>query len=262
MPITAAAKTDVGRSRPSNEDAFGLFADLHLYIVADGMGGHAAGEVASQMAVDVMRDYIASAQNQTDITLSFDVPPDVPLPARRLVVAAKLANQKVYEAGLSDSRLAGMGTTAVSVIVDGQTAYVTHAGDSRAYLIRSGTIKQITEDHSLLNEYISQGLLSPADALTHPLKHVITRALGSSPKIDMDVKIIPLLPGDLFLLCSDGLSNLATDQEIYREVVDSRIHLEEGCKRLIELAFQKESDDNITVLLIAYEDPACSDIGF
>ncbi|HLB94803.1 MAG TPA: Stp1/IreP family PP2C-type Ser/Thr phosphatase [Nitrospiria bacterium] len=254
MPITAAAKTDVGRSRASNEDAFGLFADLHFYIVADGMGGHAAGEVASQMAVEVMRDYIASTQNQTDVTLPFDAPPDMPLPAQRLLVAGKLANQKIYQLSRSDSKLTGMGTTMASLIVDGQTAYVTHAGDSRAYLIRSGAIKQITEDHSLVNEYISQGLLSPADAATHPLKHVITRALGSSPKIDMDVKTIPLLPGDLFLLCSDGLSNLATDQEIYSRIADSRNHLGEGCKCLIELAFQKKSDDNITVVLIAYED--------
>lgn len=254
MPITAAAKTDVGRSRASNEDAFGLFTDLHLYIVADGMGGHAAGEVASQTAVDVMRDYIASTQNQADITLPFDVRPDMPLPAQRLLVAGKLANQKIYQLSRSESKLAGMGTTMVSLIVDGQTAYVTHAGDSRAYLIRNGTIKQITVDHSLVNEYISQGLLSPEEASTHPLKHVITRALGSSPKIDMDVKTIPLLPGDLFLLCSDGLSNLATEQEIYSRIADSRTHLEEGCKRLIELAFQKESDDNITVLLVAYED--------
>lgn len=254
MYVAAFGKTDVGRSRASNEDAFGLFADLHLYIIADGMGGHAAGEVASQMAVDVMQDYIASTQNQTDITLPFDVPPGMPLPAQRLLVAGKLANQKIYQLSRSESQLAGMGTTMVSLIVDGQTAYVTHAGDSRAYLIRSGTIKQVTEDHSLVNEYISQGLLSPADASTHPLKHVITRALGSSPKIDMDVKTIPLLPGDLFLLCSDGLSSFATEQEIYSRIADSRTHLEEGCKRLIELALQKGGDDNITVLLAAYED--------
>jgi len=247
-------RSEIGLARASNQDAFAIIDRLGLWAVADGMGGHAAGEVASQMAVEVMRDYIASTQNQTDVTLPFDAPPDMPLPAQRLLVAGKLANQKIYQLSRSDSKLTGMGTTMASLIVDGQTAYVTHAGDSRAYLIRSGAIKQITEDHSLVNEYISQGLLSPADAATHPLKHVITRALGSSPKIDMDVKTIPLLPGDLFLLCSDGLSNLATDQEIYSRIADSRNHLGEGCKCLIELAFQKKSDDNITVVLIAYED--------
>jgi protein phosphatase len=216
------------------------------------MGGHAAGEVASQMAVEVMRDYIASTQNQPEITLPFDVPPDVPQPARRLVVAAKLANQKIYELGRSEPKLTGMGTTLVGLMVEGQAAYVTHAGDSRAYLIRGGTIRQVTQDHSLVNEYIRQGLLLPEEAASHPLKHVITRALGSGPKVDLDLQTISLREGDLLLLCSDGLSNVATDQEIYNRLADSRNHLEEGCKRLIELAFEKGSDDNITVVLFSY----------
>jgi PPM family protein phosphatase len=254
MPVNAHGTTDIGRSRSSNEDAFGVLDDQHLYIVADGMGGHAAGEVASQMAVEVVRDYIASTQHQTEITLPFDVPPEWPRPAQQLVVAAKLANQKIFELGRSEPKLTGMGTTLVCLLVDGATAYITHAGDSRAYLIRGGTIQQITQDHSLVNEYIRQGLLLPEEASSHPLKHVITRAMGSNPKIDLDLQNIPLREGDMFLLCSDGLSNVATDQEIYDRLNDCNKRLEEGCKRLIELAFEKGSDDNITVVLLSYSE--------
>jgi PPM family protein phosphatase len=252
MPTTAFGLTDTGQGRSSNEDAYGLFEDLHLYIVADGMGGHAAGEVASRMAVDAVQDYMASAENQKKVATFPDIPQDLPPLAQRLVAAGKSANQKIHQLGQTERRYNGMGTTMVSFVVNGNTTYIAHAGDSRAYLIRNGTIKQITDDHSLINEYIRQGLLTHEDAAIHPLKHVITRALGTSPQIDFDVNIISLIDGDFLLLCSDGLSNPLSDQDILKQVVDSRTHLKDGCSHLIRMALDKGADDNITVILFSY----------
>jgi PPM family protein phosphatase len=252
MPISAFGITDVGLGRSSNEDAYGLFEDLHLYIVADGMGGHAAGEVASQMAVDAIRDYMASDENPKEAATFPDIPRSLPPLAQRLVAAGKSANQKIHQLGQSEPKYTGMGTTMVSLVVNGNMTYTAHTGDSRAYLIRNGTIKQITEDHSLINEYIRQGLLTKEDAAIHPLKHVITRALGTGPQIDIDVNVVSLMDGDLLLLCSDGLSNPLTDQEILKQVLDNRANLKDGCMRLIKLALDKGADDNITVILFSY----------
>ena len=252
MSFTAFGRTDVGRGRSSNEDAYGVFEDLHLYIVADGMGGHAAGEVASRIAVDVIRDYMASEENQKGGTTYPDIPQNLPPLAQRLVAAGKLANQKIHQMGQSESKYAGMGTTMVSFATDGNMTYIAHAGDSRAYLIRNGTIQQVTEDHSLINEYIRQGLLSQKDAAAHPHKHVITRALGTSPQVDIDLNVVSLIDGDLILLCSDGLSNPLSDQEILKQVLGSHADLKNGCMQLIQLALDKGADDNITVILFSY----------
>lgn len=252
MSIKAFGKTDIGRSRTSNEDSFSLSDELQLYVVADGMGGHAAGEVASRMAVELVQQYMLETQQESDITLPFDVSSDLPPIARRLVVAGKLANQKIHELGQSKKKYSGMGTTLVSLTIKDGKAYVSHAGDSRAYLIRNETIKQITQDHSLVNEYVSQGILSEDETATHPLKHVITRALGSSAQIEMEVNTLEVENGDLFLLCSDGLSNPISDEDICKQAQKNQEGLEEACKHLINFALEKGADDNITVLLINY----------
>jgi protein phosphatase len=148
-----------------------------------------------------------------------------------------------------------MGTTMVSVLMDQDAAYVAHVGDSRAYLIRNGKIQQLTKDHSLINDYISQGLLKIEEAGQHPLKHVITRALGSSGKVDVDVKTVPLSHGDTFLLCSDGLSNLLTDEEMHINGLDSLQDPQAACQRLIDLANKNGGEDNITVILITSTHP-------
>jgi protein phosphatase len=216
------------------------------------MGGHAAGEVASGMAVDVIRDFIASTHGEDEITLPFDVPNDLPYPARRLVASAKLANQKIYEMGRSNPKYNGMGTTMVGLLAEKDAVYVMHAGDSRAYLIRGGAIRRITQDHSLVNEYIVQGLLSEKEASAHPHKHVVTRALGSSPYVEIDVSTVPLRNGDLFLLCTDGLTNPVSDKEICSQVTETRSPLQKISQKLIDLAFKKGADDNITVVLVSY----------
>ncbi|MBI3610538.1 MAG: Stp1/IreP family PP2C-type Ser/Thr phosphatase [Nitrospirae bacterium] len=251
MQIKAFGQSDVGRVRSSNEDAWGVFPDLRFFIVADGMGGHAAGEVASHMAVDTMRDFIQTTAQSSEITWPVDVDRNLSLPAKRLVAAGKLANEKIYQTSRSNPKLAGMGTTMVAGLIDEDIAYIAHAGDSRAYLIRDDKIQQLTQDHSLINDYITQGLLKMEEAGQHPLRHVITRALGSNAKIDVDLKTVPLVHGDAFLLCSDGLSNLLTEEEMRLNRPGSPEDLPAACQRLIELANKKGGEDNITVVLIS-----------
>jgi protein phosphatase len=245
VKIEAAGLTDVGRLRTSNEDALGVFTDRNLFIVADGMGGHAAGEVASRMAVDTIRSLM-----QSDLESPRTSPADLPVLAARLIQAHELTNQKIYEAGRASPQLNGMGTTVISMLTEGRLAHVAHVGDSRLYLARDGRIEQVTRDHSLINDYIQQGILTAEQAERHPLKHVITRALGSSATVTVDYQQIPLQHEDLFLLCSDGLSNLLSSDEILDALKGTETHLVQGCRRLIEQANRKGGDDNITVILV------------
>jgi len=250
MQLKAYGQSNVGRVRSSNEDAWGVYPDLQFYVVADGMGGHAAGEIASRMAVDSMREFIESSLPASEVTWPADVDQKLPLPIRRLVAAGKLANEKIFQSSRSESKLNGMGTTMVAILVDQDTAYVAHVGDSRAYLIRDEKISRLTEDHSLINDYITQGLLKSEEAHQHPLKHVITRALGSSGRVEVDVKPVSIRNGDVFLLCSDGLSNLLTDEEMCTTGVDAVENPRSVCDRLIDFANLKGGEDNITVVVI------------
>ena len=252
MPFIAFGDTDIGPTRSSNEDSYCLVPNLNLDIVADGMGGHAAGEVASKMAVEIIRDFMTSTQDLKTFTPPPGVSPDLPAIAQRLSAAGKLANQKIFELGHSESKYNGMGTTMVSFISNGNESFVAHAGDSRAYLIREGSIDQLTMDHSLIGEYLRLGRISSDDVNRHPLKHVITRALGTTEQVEIDVTPVSLRDGDFLLLCSDGLSNPLSDEDILTKVMESGKNIEEGCKKLIRLALDKGADDNITVILLHY----------
>jgi len=250
IEIKAYGQSDVGRVRSSNEDAWGVFPDLQFFVVADGMGGHAAGEIASRMAVDIMHDFIESSLPSSEVTWPAEIDMNLPLPVRRLVAAGKLANEKIFQSSRAQSKLSGMGTTMVAVLIDQNTAYIAHVGDSRAYLLRDEKISRLTEDHSLINDYITQGLLKSEEAQQHPLKHVITRALGSSGRVEVDVKPVPLQHGDVILLCSDGLSNLLTDEEMSATGFDALQDPRSVCERLIDFANLKGGEDNITVIVI------------
>jgi len=254
MQIKSYGQSDVGRVRSSNEDAWGVFQDLQFFVVADGMGGHAAGEIASRMAVDTMRDFVTSSVLSSEVTWPADVDRSLPVPIKRLVSAGKLANDKIYQASRANSKLNGMGTTMVAVLMDEDAAYVAHVGDSRAYLIRNGKIERLTQDHSLINDYITQGLLKPEEAGQHPLKHVITRALGSNLKVEVDVRAVPIRNGDIVLLCSDGLSNFVTDEEIQTVSLESPQDPRNTCQHLIDFANDKGGEDNITVVMITRTD--------
>ncbi|MBI3596352.1 MAG: Stp1/IreP family PP2C-type Ser/Thr phosphatase [Nitrospirae bacterium] len=251
MQIKSYGQSDVGRVRSSNEDAWAVFPDLQFFVVADGMGGHAAGEIASHMAVDTMHDFMRTSVQASEVTWPADMDRNLPVPIRRLVAAGKLANEKIFQASRSNSKLNGMGTTMVAILIDQGTAYVGHVGDSRAYLFRDGKIDRLTEDHSLINDYIHQGLLKIEEANQHPLKHVITRALGSGLKVEVDVKSVPLREGDALLLCSDGLSNLLTDEELRTTSLDFLKEPQIVCQRLIDLANEKGGEDNVTVVFIS-----------
>jgi PPM family protein phosphatase len=235
-----AGLSDLGKVRTSNEDCIGLFPDLDLYLVADGMGGHAAGEVASSLAIETVKDTLSMEEASGN-------PPIAPM---RLEMAIKQANKKIYESGKQNPALSGMGTTIVSAFVEQGMAYIGHVGDSRGYLIRQEEITQVTSDHSLVNEYQKRGLMGPDEAERHPLKHVLSRALGTAPEVEVDVLTLPLKPGDILLLCSDGLTNTVSPQIMLHTLLRSKDNLQEACQQLIQQANSHGGIDNISVVLL------------
>ena len=242
MKVITAGITDVGRVRRSNEDSLGLFPDLELYIVADGMGGHAAGEVASKMAVDAIKEFLTSPE----ITQQSQ--------EAQLARAIAYANQKIYEAGEQDPSLSGMGTTVVAVLAQPMEAIIGFVGDSRVYLQQNDKIEQLTQDHSLVNEYVRKGLLTVEAAERHPLKHVISRALGTNAAVEVETLHRTPAAGDILLLCSDGLSNKLTIHEINAILIEAAGNLEKAGNRLVQKANDKGGEDNITAVLVGYHD--------
>jgi PPM family protein phosphatase len=235
-----ASKTDVGRQRHTNEDNF--YDQPPLFAVADGMGGAQAGEVASEMAISEFvtdRDADASAEKQ-------------------LEQIALAANRKIWEMAQSDSRHAGMGTTLTAAMVDGQQVAVGHVGDSRLYLFRDGQIERMTRDHSLVEEFVRQGKLTPEQAEKHPQRSVITRALGPENSVEVDTFRIPARDGDVFLLCSDGLSGMVSDDDM-QAILEAGAPLDEAAKTLVEAANDNGGRDNITAVLFKLEDDGESD---
>jgi PPM family protein phosphatase len=224
--------TDTGRKRRHNEDAY--VCEPPLFAIADGMGGPQAGEVASRLAAAALRESGASGGGE-----------------QRIVDLIQEANRRVYDRSSSDPHTSGMGTTITVALVDDGTVAFGHVGDSRAYLIRDGRIEQITEDHSLVNELLKTGKLSPEEAHTHPQKSVITRALGTDPDVDADTFTIVAEPGDVFLLCSDGLTNMVDEDAILELVERDRDNLDAALRALVRAANRGGGEDNITV--VAFE---------
>jgi serine/threonine protein phosphatase PrpC len=200
MPqVSSAVASHTGLRRPGNEDAFCVRADLGLYVVADGMGGHAAGEVASKLAIEAIEEYM-SAQPAPD------APGAAPIPAgERLTAALLLANRRLGDAMAADAALRGMATTAAAVLIADGASTVAHVGDSRVYRWRGGRLQPLTQDHSWVGEQVRAGVLTDADARRHPWRNVVTRAIGGGPDPAVDVSTVDLQAGDRLLLCSDGL---------------------------------------------------------
>jgi len=240
--------TDVGSVRDHNEDSFIVDNEHALYIVCDGVGGRSAGEVASHMGVEIIRDHMHQYRDSLDV---FVGEPDDTLSklSNRLGSAIRLANSIVYESANSKPNLLGMGSTVVALAVEGKTATIAHAGDSRAYLVRGGKVTQLTDDHSLVTEQLQKGLITEAEARTSNIKNVITRALGPEKDINVEIAEHKLEDGDKFVLCSDGLSNLVPREEILSSIVDSD-GLDKACANLIKLANERGGDDNITVVIV------------
>ncbi len=249
MRITSHGYSDVGKRRQKNEDSFLVSDELQLYVVADGMGGHLGGDFASRMAVNTIAEIIGSLEDDPDATLpegGMVIRPGEPQSYLRYAV--DLASKRIFEKATAEATLRGMGTTSVVLFFRANKVYVANVGDSRAYRIRGEEIQQITTDHSLVGEQIRAGMLSEDDARVHRLKNIITRSVGFQQSVDADVDIRVVREGDRFLLCSDGLSNMLTDEEI-RDVVTTN-EIKPASERLIDLANERGGDDNITVVLV------------
>jgi PPM family protein phosphatase len=254
MRITAAGLTDVGLQRDHNEDTYRCLDRYRLFLVADGLGGHNSGEIASAMAAEGMRTFF-DATEKDDATWPFPVDPNLSLQENRLSASIKMANKQIFDRSCSDRSTQGMGTTIVGLLLcpDKGIAHVAHVGDSRAYRMRAGKMELLTRDHSLVNEFIDLGYLTPDKVSTFSRRHIITRAVGTHDAVDVDTKIVDLRPGDTFLLCSDGLHGEVDDDEIaavLRMPGDPMLAVD----RLITLANAKGGADNVTALVLRLND--------
>jgi len=240
MRLIASATTDVGRRRRANEDRFALEPELSFFLVADGMGGHAAGQLASQLAVEASVQALRTLSGAvTSLT-------------EKLRHAVAAANREIYATTERKPELRGMGTTLVALLAGGERIALAHVGDSRAYLVRGGRIRQLTDDHSLVAELVRRREITPTAARGHPHRHVLTRALGVRRDVIPDLAELTPASGDLFVLCSDGLTGHVVDAEI-AEVVQGRHDLETACADLVALANSRGGEDNITVLAGRWE---------
>jgi len=246
--------TDVGRKRKGNEDSLFVNPEQNLFVVADGMGGHAAGEVASRLAVDAINEFICLTGDDEEITWPFGLDETISYDGNRLKTAIRYANRKVLEATKEKSEYEGMATTVAAVLVDGDSANLGHVGDSRIYLMRNGTISQLTTDHSWVNEQIVGGMISPDQARSHPLRNVVTRALGGKNDMQVDMKVHKIEPGDMLLLCSDGLTTMMPDEDIARVMSETKNDVEKATRELVAAANAKGGEDNITVVMLRFEE--------
>jgi PPM family protein phosphatase len=237
MKLSAAARSDVGMRRTANEDSFALAPALGLYLVADGMGGHVAGQLASRLAADSTVEALQKVADR-GATLTETL---------RFCVAA--ANHRVHATARAKPELKGMGTTLVAALAGGGRLALAHVGDSRAYLVRNGRIRQLTDDHSLVAELVRRREISPDAAHEHPHRHVLTRALGVRRAVDADLAELTPAAADVIVLCSDGLTTHVEDPEI-AALVAAESDLDEACARLVALANARGGEDNCTVALV------------
>ena len=251
LKVSSVAVTDTGLRREGNEDSFRERPDLGLYVVADGMGGHEAGEVASRIAVQVIESFIDDTRN-ADLNSTWPFPFDTArsLAANRLIAALRLANKRVASAIAESPEVKGMATTAVAILLEPQgMAQVAHVGDSRAYLLRKGQLRQLTNDHSWVGEQVRAGVLSDDDAQRHPWRNVVTRAISGGADPEVDVSEVPLEPGDRMLVCSDGLSSSVPPDRL-SELMNQPGDIASCAQALITAANDAGGPDNITVILV------------
>ena len=234
--MIAIGRTDVGRQRPANEDSILVLPDRGLFVVADGMGGHRGGRVASHMVTSELARIVEESEG--------------PLDSMGLARALREVNLRVHEAGEANEELHAMGSTCVALSIDGNRAYVVHVGDSRCYRCGPGGRGRVTTDHRAIQSMIEQGALSEVESRTHPLRNVLTRSVGVERDVDVDRQALEVLPGDRFLLCSDGLSDLLAEDDLLDALDDRERSLEEIADGLIEAANEAGGHDNISVVLV------------
>jgi len=261
MNIVAAGMSDVGLQREHNEDAYCILPEYDLFIVADGMGGHKAGDVASKMATHAIASFFQATAGE-DATWPFHFDPHLSVDENRLITGIKVANKQIFEASARDHAVHGMGTTVVGALYNRgrKKLYVAHVGDSRAYRIRDGQIMQLTRDHSLLNDYLLVMPDMPVEQRNELPKNVITRALGMQDSVVVDIIPEEPRPGDRYVLCSDGLSGMITDDQLRDTVVAAQDDVPRAASGLVELANAHGGEDNVTCVVIAfYADGAGTD---
>ncbi|MEW6557845.1 MAG: Stp1/IreP family PP2C-type Ser/Thr phosphatase [Elusimicrobiota bacterium] len=255
MNIKANSGTDVGKVRKLNEDSFGIDEEMNLYFVCDGMGGHAAGDFASQTGVKTLIDCLKSEDIRRELCpIHTGISKTVPDKAARLVTAIQLVNRRLFNFTVEYPKLRGMGTTVASILFDNNLAYIGHVGDSRVYRIRNNKIERLTADHSWVNELLQDGEITEAEVKDFKQKNVITRALGTRPSVKVDLRIEQVQNNDYYILCSDGLCGFVDDSRIKDIVLAFKDNLQTVCNILIQSANDADGQDNITVIAINVSD--------
>jgi PPM family protein phosphatase len=250
IPVQVAGETDVGQKRNHNEDTFSINESECLFVVCDGMGGHASGEVASQMAVETIKTFFKDTRDDPEVTWPYKMDRSRQYEENRLTTAIKFANVRIFEAAKKEPKYHGMGTTITALYFIDDGMYRAHVGDSRIYRLREDEYEQISEDHSLLNDYIKMKKLTPEEIANFPHKNVIVRALGMKESVKVDVIMEKPRSGDIYLMCSDGLSDEVTDERMKEILLTHGTDVQSSCHALIEEANRNGGHDNITVVLV------------
>jgi PPM family protein phosphatase len=252
VQIVSGGVTNVGRVRTNNEDCFRIVEDLNLFVLSDGMGGEAHGEIASAMAVDAVVKHCQETENDPAMTIFGDMPAGWSEKTRRLSSAVHLANRSIYDSAQANPAQRGMGATVTAGWIEGSRLSIAHVGDSRAYLLRGGNLQQLTSDHSLVAEQVRRGILTPAEAERSEMQSVLLRALGAHEEIEVDSEEHALFGNDVLLLCSDGLTRMVTDPEI-AGTLQAEPDPTKASERLVELANEQGGADNVTAVVVRME---------
>ncbi|MCE5228147.1 Stp1/IreP family PP2C-type Ser/Thr phosphatase [bacterium] len=250
IKLAACGISDCGKRRPHNEDSILVAEDLCLFLVADGMGGHAAGEVASRTAVQSVRDFISQATIDRDFTWPFGMNEQYSPNENILLTGFLIANRRVCRMAEENTQYSGMGTTLAAIYAPNSHVHIAHVGDSRVYRLRSGELGALTVDHSWVNEQLQRNIITEDEARTHRWRNIITRALGNRADLEVDLKTVDALPGDVFLICSDGLTGMVEDEKIQKILLDKDDDLQACCQKLVDASNQAGGIDNISVVLV------------
>jgi PPM family protein phosphatase len=247
--IVSGGVTDVGRVRSNNEDCYRILAPLNLFVLSDGMGGEAHGEIASALAVETVVKHCLEAENNPAAPVFGETKAGWSDKTKRLSSAVHLANKKIFQSAKEHPDQHGMGATLTAAWIDGSKLSIAHVGDSRAYLLRIGALQQLTSDHSLVAEQVRQGILTPVEAEESEMQSVLIRALGAESEIEVDTEEHPLFVRDILMLCSDGLTRMVTEPEI-AGTLQAETDAEKAAAKLVELANDRGGGDNITVVVV------------
>jgi len=235
--------SDIGRRRENNQDSFLVNPEMRVYAVADGMGGHAAGEVASRIAIDALADQLNGDAFEQGSLSTVEA-------AEKLVAAVLEGNRRICESVAENAEYRGMGTTMVTIVTVGDRAVIGHVGDSRAYRLRGGALERLTADHSYVGEQVKLGLLTDEEAQRHPMRNIVTRAMGNRQELEVELGEEQMLESDVLLLCSDGLNSMMGDDEIQSILETHNEDPESACQALVDRANERGGDDNITVIVL------------